>query len=234
MAEPTAREALEDKLRALLGSAGTALSSGVLQSAIDSALDDLARLRPRIDYVVVNLVPDKAEYDAPEDAYSVLDVVFPDALGSMDSDFALPWYQQFVSIGDGDLVSFHSHSLAVVIAQKWEQFENRFGFDWEYDLDTNCVLVMPVPKVESKMLLKVAYARDLESVPKKLMSAVEDLAYSASLDSVIASNGLGITSVPIGIGSVSFNAQSVMNQASAARRRGLQKLGSQGGSVIIG
>ena len=192
---------MQQKLVELLGSTGAGISVGMLQSAIDVALDDLARFRPKVSYVAVNLVPGQTQYNVPAGTYNVLEAVFPEwnELADLDMD-AYDARYGVGTIGDGDLSTFHSGSLAVILAQKWEQFENRYTYDWEYDIDAGKVLVIPAPKSASMMVLKVAYARTMEEVPQSLLVPVQELALAESLRALAMTTGGGITSVPIGIG----------------------------------
>ena len=224
---------LQAKLTEALGSSGAGMSATMLQYAIDSALDDLARIRPKIGYELVTLVSGKSEYSVPEGTYNVLDVVFPEVSG-YDGESA--WFQEFANIGDGDLSTFHSHSLAVIVAQKWEQLSSRFNYDWEYNLDTGKVMIMPTPASNSKMVMKIAYKRTLEEVPPSLLQPLETLALSESLRMLAASAGGGITSVPIGIGYVSFSATQLSQKANLLREEAIKKLGTStgAGAVIIG
>jgi hypothetical protein len=219
----TAQE-LETKIIALLGSSGAGVSSTMVQSAIDSALDDLARFQPEIEYVPVNLVAGVSMYAVPADTYSVLDVAFPDASG----------YGSLAEFESADLSEFHSHSLVVIIAQKWEQFENSYGYDWEYDIDSMSVLVMPTPQVNSKMLVRIAKKRAITEVPDSLLKSIEDLALSETMRSLAMTVGGGITSVPIGIGSVTFSSEKLVAQADALRTKALKRLGtSTGGGAVF-
>ena len=225
--EVDARTALEDKLKSLLGSNGTGASSAMLQSAIDTALDDLSRLKPLVKYFAVNLVPNQQEYAVPETTYNVLDVVFPSYAGASE--------EQLVSlVEEWEDYLYHSHSMALIDAQKWEQFENLFGYDWEYDIDRNVLIVMPAPQISGKMLVKLSEERTLSTLPKSMAKIVQDLALSEGLRSLATTVGGGITSVPIGIGNVSFNAGTLIAQADAVKASALAKLGTQGGAVIIG
>ena len=228
----TANE-LQAKLTEALGSSGAGLADTMLQYAIDSALDDLARIRPKVGYEVVTMVSGKSEYSVPEGTYNVLDVVFPEVSGY---DGYSAWFQEFANIGDGDLSTFHSHSLAVILAQKWEQLSRRFNYDWEYNMDTGKVMIMPTPSSTSKMVMKIAYKRTLEEVPPSLLQPIETLALAESLRMLATSVGGGITSVPIGIGNVSFSATQLLQQANSLREEAIKKLGiSTGeGAVIIG
>lgn len=228
----TANE-LKARLTEALGSSGAGLSDTMLQYAIDSALDDLARIKPKIGYELVTIVAGKSEYSVPEGTYNVLDVVIP-GIASYDGDSA--WFQEFANIGDGDLSTFHSHSLAVIVAQKWEQLSRRFNYDWEYNMDTGKVMIMPTPSSTSKMVMKIAYKRTLEEVPPSLLQPVETLALSESLRMLASSVGGGITSIPIGIGSVSFSATQLFQQANLLREEAIKKLGTSTGegAVIIG
>jgi hypothetical protein len=216
------------KLTAMLGSTGVSIPSASLQSAIDSALDDLARLKPKVQYVPVTLIAGISEYDVPADTYNVLDVVFPD-LGTVDPDVFGP-----VSLADA--VDFHRHSLLVILAQKWEQFDNSFGYNWEYNIDTKKVLVMPTPHVNSLMVLRIAQKRTIEELPDSLLIVVEKLALAEALRSLAVTVGGGITSVPIGIGNVSFSSERLTQQADALRAEALKRLGTNdgGGAVLIG
>ncbi len=224
---------LQAKLTEALGSSGAGMSESMLQYAIDSALDDLARIKPKIGYELVTMVAGKSEYSVPEGTYNVLDVVFPEVSG-YDRESA--WFQEFANIGDGDLSTFHSHSLAVIVAQKWEQLSSRFNYDWEYNLDTGKVMIMPSPSSNSKMVMKIAYKRTLEEVPPSLLQPLETLALSESLRMLASSVGGGITSVPIGIGNVSFSATQLSQQANLLREEAIKKLGTStgAGAVLVG
>jgi len=224
---------LQAKLTEALGSSGAGMSATMLQYAIDSALDDLARIKPKIGYELVTMVAGKSEYSVPEGTYNVLDVVFPEVSG-YDGESA--WFQEFANIGDGDLSTFHSHSLAVIVAQKWEQLSSRFNYDWEYDVDAGKVMIMPAPSSNSKMIMKIAYKRTLEEVPPSLLQTIETLALAESLRMLATSAGGGITSVPIGIGNVSFNTTQLSQQANLLREEAIKKLGTStgAGAVLIG
>lgn len=224
---------LQAKLTEALGSSGVGMSATMLQYAIDSALDDLARIKPKIGYELVTMVAGKSEYSVPEGTYNVLDVVFPEVSG-YDGESA--WFQEFANIGDGDLSTFHSHSLAVIVAQKWEQLSSRFNYDWEYDVDAGKVMIMPAPSSNSKMIMKIAYKRTLEEVPPSLLQTIETLALAESLRMLATSAGGGITSVPIGIGNVSFNTTQLSQQANLLREEAIKKLGTStgAGAVLIG
>jgi len=227
--ELIARTALEQLLKAQLGTQGVSMSSAVLQSAIDTALDDLSRLIPLVSYAEVNLIPNQAEYAVPVTTYSVLDVVFPsyalpEGLDSLEGDSAIDQVEY----------SFHSHSMAVIDAQKWEQFENLYGYDWEYDIDRNTIIVVPAPKMAGKMLVKLSGVRTLSGLPLKLRTVAQELALAESLRVFATTIGSGITSIPIGIGSVSFNAQMLQAESDVLRSKALAKVGTQGGAVIIG
>lgn len=169
----------------------------------------------------------------PSNTYNVLDAIFSDPFGYTEET---RWFQEFASIGDGELSTFHSHSLAVIIAQKWEQLSSQYSYEWEYNLDTGQVLVLPAPQVEGKMVLKIAYKRELKEMPTSLEQPLQDLALAECLQLTAVSSSDGIMSLPIGIGNVTFDNTKLLARADILRKRGLQKLGVHSGEgvVIIG
>lgn len=217
----------------MLGSTGEGASSTMLHSAIDSALDDLARLVPKASYVVMNLVPNQSEYSVPDSTYRVLDVVFPD-FGRMPSDFECMSSDFAVSFGMPDEYPPHSHSMWVIEAQKWEQFNNLFGYDWDYDMDSKTLTVIPAPTSSGKMALKLSVMRTVHDLPVRLEIPLRELAVAEAMRSLAATVGSGITSVPIGIGTVSFDAEKLNSQADLIRKRAIEKLGTGGGAVVVG
>lgn len=231
------RDEMENLIRDRLGNIASSLSSNTLQMSIDSALDDLARVRPKIVYELIEFVPNQSTYVLPDGVYNVLDVVFPSLSSQAYSDFTNDWFTEIALSDYGDISTFHNHSLAHIVEENWENFENRFGYDWEYDIDANAIIVMPQPNGNGKMLVKTGYRRELEEVPARLMRAVQDLALSDTMNSIITGmGGGGIMSLPIGIGAVSFNTNSLASQAKKLRDDALRKIGgsSGGGAVIVG
>lgn len=227
MADPTeadVRATLRNKLVVLLGSNGTGVTTTLLDSAIDTALDDMSRLKPKVSYVVMDMVAGQAVYTVPTGTYKVLDVVFPDPGGLADAELAYSL----------DGMPPMNHSLAIIEAQMWEQFQNLYGFDWEYNADAGTVTVMPTPTTSGKMALKVSELRTLLDLPVSMSKAAESLALAAVLSDMTASVGGGITSVPIGIGSVSFDPSRLVVQAERLRKEAYSKLGLGGGQVIVG
>lgn len=226
--EAEARKELANKLVLMLGSNGTGVSQTLLDSAIDTALDDVSRLKPKSSYVVMNMVAGQAVYAAPEGTYKVLDVVFPDvsALSAVGLDTAFP----YVPTDSPPM----SHSVAVIEAQQWEQFQNLHGYDWEYDADAQTVKVMPVPTTSGKMALQVSVLRTVLDLPVSMRRALELLTVAAALDDLAGSVGGGITSVPIGIGSVTFDPKRLTEQADQLREKAYARLGIGRGQVIAG
>ena len=102
-------------------------------------------------------------------------------------------------------------------------------------MDTGKVMIMPTPSSNGKMVMKIAYKRTLEEVPPSLLQPLETLALSESLRMLASSVG-GITSVPIGIGNVSFSATQLSQQANLLREEAIKKLGTStgAGAVLVG
>lgn len=227
----TNKDKLLAKIKNLLGSAANALNDDLIGYAIDDAVTELGRIKPKIEYVVIQTVTGVSRYALPTDVSNVLEVVFPELDG--DGDYGFP---SNATLGDGDISTFHSHSLAVITAQKWEQFMSRYGNDWEFDMDTNELLVIPTPKVNGKIAAKLSMKRDIENVPESLLWAVQDLALAESFSMASNSLGSGISSIPIGIGTVTFDTRNLSNQANVLRTNVLKKLGRStgGGEVVIG
>lgn len=221
---PTAEElltALEAKLRVLLGSAGTSAASALIRSAISAALLDLTRARPLVDYAVVRMVVGQREYSLPADTYKVLDVVFPSFASGIDTESELD-------------TMFHSHSLSTIIAQKWEQFESLHAFAWEFDVDKNVVRITPEPCYAMYMCVQVGKMRTISDVPVSLQESFEQLATASCLTKIAGTVSNGITSIPIGIGNVTFDASKLLESAKNLRSDAMRKLDVSGGAVIVG
>lgn len=94
---------------------------------------------------------------------------------------------------------------------------------------------MPAPRMTGKAVYKGTMNRTLEMIPAKFMKAFKDLIYAEALD--VMSNvvgGGGITSVPIGIGNVSYDTSKMAAKSERVRQSALRKIGGAGGAVVIG
>lgn len=235
MTEQEARVDIEEHIRAVLGAAGSAqITSVMMQASIDSALADLSRIRPKTAYVIVNTVPGQAEYTMASDVMNVLGVVFPQVDSGTSLNASLLG-TDLVHAGDFGGVEFHNHSLLTIIAQKWEQFESYYGCDWEYDMDSNQVRIMPVPSQAGKVAVKVAHMREVSTLPVMLRVPFRELVQAYCMEAIAAMMvSSGITSVPIGIGNVTYSPDAVSKQGTVLRQMALNKIGHKGGAVIMG
>ena len=215
----------------------TALPNASLQTAVNMALEEVSRLMPVYVYKQVALQVGVEEYGVEEEVVNVTDfwMSFPQS----SAEFALDLEGTLGALGlDPEYAGmrvFHSPSLMHILEHKWEQWHYRYGYGWEWNPDSRKILVMPAPRMTGKAVYKGTMNRTLETIPAKFMKAFKDLIYAEALD--VMSNvvgGGGITSVPIGIGNVSYDTSKMAAKSERVRQSALRKIGGAGGAVVIG
>lgn len=215
----------------------TALPIASLQTAVNMALEEVSRLMPVYVYKQVALQVGVEEYGVEEEVVNVTDfwMSFPQS----SAEFALDLEGTLGVLGlDPEYAGmrvFHSPSLMHILEHKWEQWHYRYGYGWEWNPDSRKILVMPAPRMTGKAVYKGTMNRTLETIPAKFMKAFKDLIYAEALD--VMSNivgGGGITSVPIGIGNVSYDTSKMAAKSERVRQSALRKIGGAGGAVVIG
>ena len=186
----------------------TALPNASLQTAVNMALEEVSRLMPVYVYKQVDLQVGVEEYGVEEEVVNVTDfwMSFPQS----SAEFALDLEGTLGVLGlDPEYAGmrvFHSPSLMHILEHKWEQWHYRYGYGWEWNPDSRKILVMPAPRMTGKAVYKGTMNRTLEMIPAKFMKAFKDLIYAEAMDVMSNSyGGGGITSVPIGIGNVSYD-----------------------------
>jgi len=207
-----------------------------LQTAVNTALAEVSRLMPIYVYKQLDLQIDVAEYTVDEEIVDVID--FWMAYPQSSAEFALDlldevghvvgFYPEYVG-----MKVFHSPSLMNILEQKWEQWHYRYGYGWEWNPDSRKILVMPPPRFAGKAVYKGTMTRTLDTIPSKYMQAFKDLIRAEAMDTLASAYG-GVTSVPIGIGNVSFDATKLAEKAEKLKTEALRKLGGAGGAVVIG
>lgn len=215
----------------------TALPNASLQTAVNMALEEVSRLMPVYVYKQVALQVGVEEYGVEEEVVNVTDfwMSFPQS----SAEFALDLEGTLGVLGlDPEYAGmrvFHSPSLMHILEHKWEQWHYRYGYGWEWNPDSRKILVMPAPRMTGKAVYKGTMNRTLETIPAKFMKAFKDLIYAEAMD--VMSNvvgGGGITSVPIGIGNVSYDTSKMAAKSERVRQSALRKIGGAGGAVVIG
>lgn len=208
-------------------------SDTLIENAMYDALDELSRVKPIVGYRVLNIYPKNRAYVLDDDVINVQACW----LGFSSSYSFGPDFES-VLLGGGvyeyaDMSTFHNPSLMLLLEQKWDQLKSRYGSTWEYDPDANSLVITPEPKTRGKAVYKYAAKRSLGDIPEKYMSAFKDLMLAESMEAMNLEMG-NITSIPVGIGSVSFDAASLEDRAKERRISAYRKLGIGGGGIVIG
>jgi len=216
---------LVKEVRNRLGSPSESIiSDGSLETAVNLAVEELSRVKPIYGYKQIVLRVGVPEYDVDEDVVNV--VGFWIGHSSLSSDFGLEYPGMQV---------FHSPSLAHILEHKLEQWHYRYGYGWEWNPDTRKLLVMPTPNRVVKAVYKGTINRKLEDIPEQYMRAFKDLVYAESLEVMVnIRGGSGVSSVPIGIGNVTFDTSKIEEKAKQIRADAVRKLGGAGGAVVVG
>lgn len=216
----------------------TALPDASLTIAVNMALEEVSRVAPIYVYKQLDMKAGIEEYEVDDD--SIVNVTdFWMSFPQSSAEFALDLEGTLGVLGlDPEYAGmrvFHSPSLMHILEHKWEQWHYRYGYGWEWNPDSRKILVMPAPRMTGKAVYKGTINRTLETIPAKFMKAFKDLIYAEALD--VMSNvvgGGGITSVPIGIGNVSYDTSKMVAKSERVRQSALRKIGGAGGAVVIG
>lgn len=216
------------------------ISDECIETAIDSALEEMTRIVPACVYKSLILVRGKEEYDVDEDVVTILDLWL--TFHSYNA-FALNLDAQGYGVIDpeyADISVFHSPSLMNIIEQKWEQWNYRHGHEWEWNMDSRKIRLIPAPRSNGKAVYKASKVRTLDNVPVELLKPFKDLVIAESMSSKANEFTFlgGVTSMPIGIGNVTFSSQGLSDKAGKMREEALRKLYSAGGGagtvVVVG
>ena len=217
-----------------LGNQYSADATFLIENAIYDALDDLSRLRPITGYRTLNLTPQVSTYLLDDDVIDVQDCwlgLSPNYSFGHDLEaqmFGITGRYEYV-----DINTFHSPSLILMLEQKWESLRDRYSTDWEYDPDTNSIRVIPEPSQVGKAVYKYAAKRTLADLPQKYMAGFKSLVFAECLEATDIERSR-ISSIPVGIGSVTFNTASSDKKIEQIRQDAYRKLGIGGGGFVIG
>lgn len=206
----------------------------LIENAIYDALDDLSRLRPITGYRTLNLKPQVSTYLLDDDVIDVQDCW----LGlSPNYSFGHDLEAHMFGIAGGyeyvDINTFHNPSLILMLEQKWESLRDRYSTAWEYDPDTNSIRVIPAPSQVGKAVYKYAAKRTLADLPQKYMAGFKSLVFAECLEATEIERNR-ISSIPVGIGSVTFNTAPLDKKIEQLRQDAYRKLGIGGGGFVIG
>lgn len=224
-------------------------SDDLLQTAVDLALEDVSRVAPLFLYEKIGLRTNVEEYEVKPEVVDVLDLWMPSPQSSLkfapgidEALGASGFHPEYAGLN-----LFHSPSLMHILEHKWEQWKYRHGYGWEWNPDSRKIMIIPAPQSSGTAVYKGTRARTLDTIPEKYARAFKDLVYAEALEifanallTKSSNRGGQVTSVPIGIGSVSYSDHSVqfsarqMERADKIREKALRKFGSAGGAVVIG
>lgn len=217
---------IREEIRKRLGGPSTdAVSDESIETAIVSALEELSRILPVIVYEQINVQAGVSEYAIDEDIVDVID------LYASESYAMLPFFDNL------GLNTFHSPSLLNIVEQKLEQWRYRYGRDWEWNMDTGKIMIIPEPIRSGIAICKCAKARTIDQIPAKILKPFKDLCYGETFETLANIYGSsGVTSVPIGIGNVTYDTSGLQSQSASIKAKALSKLSAYGGagSVVVG
>lgn len=223
--------ALKAEVRKRLGNPSEeALPSANIEIAIDMALEEVSRVMPVHAYKEIELQTGVQEYDIDKDVVDVIE--FWMSYGQSSSELSLPEYS--------GMRVFHSPSLMHILEHKWEQWNYRYGHDWEFNPDSHKLMVIPAPQYSGKAVYKGSMNRTLTTIPAKYMRPFKDLILAEVLNIATMTRTVGggdIVSAPIGIGTVTFSSETtaaLTKQSEKLRADAIRKFGVGGGAVVIG
>ncbi len=231
---------LTEEMRIRLGSpSDTEITDDAIGYAIDSALSELSRLQPLYMYDEVNIIRNVSEYDLGETIVDVkgfwtsLESKYP--INTRDIDITghdAVLYSPFNSEYEG-IRTFHNPSLINIIEEKWERLRSRRLFSWEYNADTNTLLVLPTPTKSGVGIYKGVLQRDLSTVQTKYKEPFKDLVKVYSMETWIFKTSM-IKSIPVGVGKIDYETKNSVDMLRRLKADALNRLKSGGSAVVIG
>lgn len=215
------------------------LPNDTIRYAIDSALGELSRLQPYYVYHDLDMVKDVEEYDIDPDIISIRNFWYTP---HRHTPIHREWMNLTGSAGvpvDSDhneyagLKVFHSPSLLSILDEKWDRIRARQLMSWEFNPDTNKLLVIPTPKEAGKSVYKGVIMRDIDTIGRKHEAAFKDLVVAMSMESWIFKVS-SIKSIPVGVGKVDYDTDNLRRISTGMKQEALKKLMSGGSGVVIG
>lgn len=228
------------EIRARLGNPSeSVLSNDSIHYSIESALSELSRLQPYYVYEELNMVKGVSNYELGASIIDVRSFWFtPNYVNSVHREWmaltgaegipAIDGYSEYVG-----LKVFHSPSLMNILEEKWDRLRSRQLLSWEFNPDTNILMVIPAPKESGKSIYKGTLKRDISTVSAKYEGAFKDLARALSMEAWCLKLAL-IKSIPVGVGKVDYDTDSLRKASSGLREEALRKLIGGGSGVAIG
>jgi len=229
------KEDLIQKLRGKIGSPSESeIDSNTLGSAIDSAVWEYSKYKPKKVYASFDTEKDVAEVSLLEKIGSSVIEVFDccwDPIGSYsDTDlYALPEYGE-VSLSGINV--FHNPSIVVQIQQKFEAFKQHFGGDWDFFDGT--LRLIPAPTVSGK---KVGVIAACEKPLSEIPARDEDVLLlwaEGEAEGILASKRTRISSVSMEGASINYDADGARKVAEDKKKEFRKKLGGHLGVFRAG
>ena len=230
------KDQLKVKIRSNLGSPSeTDITNEQIDDAIDAAISEYSKYRPKTVYTVFETEADKAEITLSEviPGSAVINVIdcFWDPIGATwDSDF----YRSFPEFGGGltGISVFQNPSIVVQYQQKLEAFRRHFGGDWDYYDDT--LMLLPPPSSSgTKVGLIAACVKGLAEIPdideNDLLLWAE-----AQAGKILLEKRVRLSSVSMEGASVSFNITDARKSIEDKEGKFKKRLGSYVGTFSTG
>ena len=217
----------------------TDVSDELLELAVNLALEEVSRIMPVYTYEQLDLQSGVEEYDVADGIVNVTDfwMSYPQASAGFALDVNSVFGEMSAHEEYAGMKVFHSPSLMHILEHKWEQWYYRYGYGWEFNPDSGKILVMPAPRRAKKAVYKGTLNRTLDMISAKYWKAFKDLVVVEALELMLSPGMRGgalITSVPIGIGNVSFDVKRADDKLEKMREATMKKFGRAGSWVVIG
>lgn len=234
------KSALIAEMRIRLGSpSDSEVTDSAIGYAIDSALSELSKLQPYYVYGEITLSKNMSNYDIDND---VIDIKrFWNSLESKHpinlQDIYITGHEAVNYSPHGHeytgIKTFHSPSLINIIEEKWERLRSRKLFSWEFNPDTNQLMVLPTPHANGIGVYKGTLMRDLSTVGTKYAEPFKDLVKVYSMETWLFKTSM-LKSIPVGVGKVDYETKNSVDMLRRLKADALSKLKSGGSAVVIG
>lgn len=225
------QSALIDRMKMLLGSpSDDEMGVSIYEFAIEDALAQLDRVKPKFDYRQLPLVSGQQAYTLEDDVHSVAGCWI-----TFDHGTGINFSSEFSFINDSLVPStyWHNPSLITLLEQKFESWDRVTNHSYEYNPDGNTLFILPSPESTGLAIYRASIKRELSNIPYKYAEGFRDLCLANAMETLSAIRSR-TGSIPVCNGSISFDTSTLPQMAKDKRTDAFSKLGIGGGDIVIG
>lgn len=199
----------------------TEISKASVELAINKAIAEYSRYKPKVLYKLIELEKDKNVYDIPNEE-NVMDVICCSR-------------KELVSLigSNVGLSMLESPSLATIFYSKLESLDTKIGCDWEY-VDGQIVLYR-IPVDSGFFAYKAGCMHTVQTIPQKDKELIVMFSIGECLIKLARKRNKKVEKVPTVSGTISFDdGSSYKEEGQTLQDNFYRSLGRNVGVVVIG